>query len=92
MARIAGRRGELVQMRSQKGKESLKDYQLLDTDAVAELLSLSVRTVEDIRWRVKAGLRSTRVGDSIRFRAADVKEFIDSGLEDLPLMPSDDAA
>ena len=54
---------------------------LLSPPDVAALLKLKARTPYDPRWRLRVGVKAVRVGRSLRFRAADIQELIERGLE-----------
>ena len=57
---------------------------LLSPPDVAALLKLKSRTPYDPRWRLRVGIRAIRVGRSLRFRAEDIQELIERGLEYSP--------
>ena len=57
-----------------KGSEEIKVARLMDIQQVAEVLSVSVRTVR--RLVVNQGLVAVKFGKSLRFTLADIEAFI----------------
>jgi hypothetical protein len=61
-------------------KEKVDD--LLTPEETAAKLRIKVRTLKD--WRVQGrGPRAMRYGNFVRYKAADVQEFIDAHTEDV---------
>ncbi len=50
----------------------------------ASILGVSPKSVEDVRWRRRVGLRATRVGRCLRFRENDLLKLLERGLERFP--------
>ena len=50
----------------------------------ARILGVSSKSVQDMRWRRRVGLKATRVGRCLRFRENDLLKLLESGLERLP--------
>ncbi len=50
----------------------------------ASILGVSPRSLQDVRWRRRVGLKATRVGRCLRFRENDLLKLLESGLERLP--------
>jgi len=57
---------------------------LVDKFKAAAILDVSPRSLADIRWRLRQGLRAVRIGRSIRFRLSDLHQLSERGLERLP--------
>ena len=54
----------------------------LKKEHAAEILGHSATTLADPRWRLRVGLRATRVGKSLRFLESEVRRVLQSGLEE----------
>ncbi len=50
----------------------------------ARLLGLSPKSLQDRRWRLRVGLKATRVGRCLRFRESDLLKLLARGLERHP--------
>src|SRR5712691_1144566 len=58
--------------------------QLYSPRETASLLKLSLKTLYDRRWRRQWGLRSLRIGRSLRFRRSEIERFLENQEEASP--------
>jgi len=57
------------------------ELRLLDQRQAAEMLGLSVKTLEAWRWRGR-GPRWRKIGGAVRYEPADLREFVDAAVRE----------